>query len=287
MKTTLAALKLLFLLTLPALAQQPGGTLAKVADSGRLAVGYVPDAAPMSYRDENGQAAGYSIELCKVIGEAVRRRLGLDELRVDYVPLVKPADRIEAVKSGKVDIECGATTITLSRREQVDFTLMTLITGASSLSLAEANIANNAQLNGKRLAVVQDTTTQKVLQEFLKANDFKAEVRLVETHEKGMALLKAGEVEAHVADQVILTGQVIAANEPGNFRLAPDVFSYEPYGFMVRRGDSEFRLLADEALARFYRTARIQRLYHDWFGRFGIRQSPVQKAMYQFQGLPD
>ena len=65
------------------------------------------------------------------------------------------------------------------------------------------------------------------------------------------------------------------------------MFSYEPYGFMVRRGDSEFRLLADEALARFYRTARIQRLYHDWFGRFGIRQSPVQKAMYQFQGLPD
>lgn len=287
MHKTLVALSLLFLLPLTAVAQQSGDTLAKVADSGRLTIGYVPDAAPMSFLDENGQPAGYSIELCKVIGEAVRQRLGLDKLDVDYVPLAKPRDRIAAVRSGKVDIECGATTITLGRREQVDFTLMTLITGASSLSLAKAGISNNAQLNGKRLAVVQDTTTEKVLNEFLRVNDYQADVTLVETHDRGMNLLNTDQVDAFVADQIILTGKVIAAKEPGNYRLAPDVFSYEPYGFMIRRGDSEFRLLVDEALARLYRTARIQRLYNDWFGRYGIRQTPVQRAMYQFQGLPD
>jgi glutamate/aspartate transport system substrate-binding protein len=279
---------LLFALVSPALAQQPGGTLAKVAETGRLAIGYVPDAVPMSFTDENGRPAGYSIELCNVIRDAVRKHLGLSELRVDYVPLRLPRERIEAVVSGKVDIECGATTITLGRREQVDFTLMTLITGASSLSLAEAGIANNAQLNGRRLAVVRDTTTERVLRRFLDINEFEAEeVRLVDTHEQGLKLLNSGEVDAHVADQIILTGQVISAKEPGNYRLAPDVFSYEPYGFMIRKGDSEFRLVADDALARFYRTSRIQRLYYDWFGRYGLRQTPVQAAMYQFQGLPD
>ncbi len=65
------------------------------------------------------------------------------------------------------------------------------------------------------------------------------------------------------------------------------MFSFEPYAFMVRKDDSQFRLVADAALARLYRTAGIQRLYHTWFGRFGIEQSPILMAMYQFQGLPD
>ncbi len=56
---------------------------------------------------------------------------------------------------------------------------------------------------------------------------------------------------------------------------------------MVRKDDSAFRLVADRALAGVYRSARIQRLYRDWFGRYGIAQSPVLRAMYQFQSLQE
>jgi ABC-type amino acid transport substrate-binding protein len=270
-----------------AFAQVPAGTLAKIADSKRFTIGYVPDAQPMSFQDAAGQPVGYSIELCKVIAGAVQKKLGLDEMAMDYVPLVKPGERMEAIVSGKVDIECSAATITRGRRQQVDFTLMTLITGASSLSLAKAGIKTNADLDGKRLVVVQDTTTEKALDEFLATNEYQARITKVDTHQEAIALLDQGKVDAHVGDQVILTGHVIAAAAPDNYRIAPDVFSYEPYGFMIPKGDAAFRLVADEALARFYRTARIQRLYHNWFGRYGLRQSPVLQAMYQFQGLPD
>lgn len=268
-------------------AQVQADTLTDIADTQRFTIGYVPDATPMSFKDESGKPVGYSIELCKVIAGAVQTHLGLDEMTIVYVPLVKPGERISAIVSGQVDIECSAATITLGRRQQVDFTLMTLITGASSLSLAKANIRTNADLDGKRLVVVQDTTTEKALDEFLAANEYQARITKVDTHQEAMALLDAGKVDAHVGDQIILTGHVIAASAPENYRIAPDVFSYEPYGFMIPKGDPEFRLVADEALARFYRTSRIQRLYHNWFGRYGLRQSPVLQAMYQFQGLPD
>lgn len=288
MRYLLKVFSLLVVLVVPALAQAAAGdTLAKVAERGRFIVGYVPDAAPMSFRNQDGQPAGYSIELCRVIASAVKNRLGLEDLPVEYVPLVKPSDRIEAVVNGKIDIECGASTITLGRRKQVDFTLMTMITGASSLSLASANIATNADLDGRKLAVVRDTTTEQVLKTFLKTNEFDAKVTAVDTHDDALALLNDGKVDAHVGDQIILTGHVIKAANPENYRLAPDVFSYEPYGFMLPKGDAEFRLVADQALARFYRTTGIQRLYHTWFGRYGIRQSRVLSAMYQFQGLPD
>lgn len=287
MTRILTVTSLFMLLATAAPAQPAGGTLARVAESGRFLIGYAPNAMPMSFRDENGTPVGYSIELCKVIANAVKRRLGLDDMAVEYVPLATMTERINAVAGGKVDIECGASTITLGRRERVDFTLMTLITGASSLSLTTAIVNTNADLDGRKLVVVTDTTTEAALQFFLETNEFEAEVIAVDSHEEALAMLNEGKVDAHVSDQIILTGQVIKAENPRDYHLAPDVFSYEPYGFMIRKGDAEFRLVADEALARFYRTARIQRLYHDWFGRFGIRQSRVLSAMYQFQGLPD
>lgn len=283
----LPALSLLFVLLSPALAQESTGTLAKVAASQRFVIGYVPDAPPLSFRDESGQPVGYSIDLCKVIADAVKQRLALDELTVVYVPLALPAERIESVVNSTVDIECGASTITLGRREQLDFTLMTLITGASSLSLAKTGISNNADLNGKRISVIAGTTTETALENFLETNGFQAEVVKVKTQKEGLGALDQGKVDAYVSDQTILTGHIIEAEDPSIYRLAPDVFSFEPYGFMVRKDDAEFRLVADRALAQYFRSLRVQRLYHQWFGRYGIPQSPVLKAMYQFQGLPD
>jgi hypothetical protein len=54
---------------------------------------------------------------------------------------------------------------------------------------------------------------------------------------------------------------------------------------MLRRGDTEFRLAADRALADVYRGMQIRRLYQDWFGRYGEPLSPIVAAMYQFQAV--
>jgi len=84
---------------------------------------------------------------------------------------------------------------------------------------------------------------------------------------------------AHVRAQA---QQLADANE---YALTRDVFSFEPYALMVRRGDTEFRLLADRALATLYKSARIRRLYHDWFGRYGEPITPIVEAMYEFQAV--
>ena len=263
------------------------GTMQKVNDTKRFVIGYAPDAAPLSFENESGEVVGYSVELCRRIAAAVRNELGLGELQIDYVPLVSPQGRMDAVVNGDIDIECGVSTVTLSRRAKVDFTLMTLITGASVLARQGSGIGSNIDLSGKKIAVVKGTTTEAVLNKFLEINEFNARVVPVDTHEEGMILLNEGKVDAYSSDQIMLMGQMIRAEDQSAYVLAQDVFSFEPYAFMVRKDDSQFRLVADSALARLYRTAGIQRLYHTWFGRFGIEQSPILMAMYQFQGLPD
>ena len=267
--------------------QTDSATLARIADTGRVVIGYVPDALPLSNRSADGEVTGYSIELCRIIVADVQAALDLDSLEVEYRPLMAPRDRQAAVAGGQVDIECGASTVTLGRREKVDFSLLTLITGASSLSLKQTGIRSNADLDGKRVGLLGDTTTETSFAEFLEMNEFSARITRVSNHDEGLGLLDDGKIDAYVSDQTILVGHIIQAEDPSQYSLAQDLFSFEPYGLMLPKNDAAFRLIVDRALARTYRTGRIQRLYYDWFGRYGLQLSPVQRAMYQFQGLAE
>ena len=109
-----------------------------VENSGEIRLGYRTDAPPLAFNDEEGQATGYSVDLCRRIATAVKDELKLGDLKVTFVPLTS-AERIDAIVKNRADIECGATTITLSREEKVDFTVMTFVTGGSVLSLAVRN----------------------------------------------------------------------------------------------------------------------------------------------------
>src|SRR5262245_26967174 len=144
-------------------AQASAGTLDQIKKSGEIRIGYRTDAPPMAFKDSNGAAAGYSVDLCRRIATAVKEELKLSDLKVTFVPLTSE-DRIAAIVDNKADIECGSTTVTLSREQKVDFTLMTFVTGGSLLSLAGSGINAGGDLNGKSVAVVTGTTSQTALQ---------------------------------------------------------------------------------------------------------------------------
>ena len=123
-------------------AENHNNTLERVLETGEFRIGYVPDAPPLSFRNSDGKVVGYSIDLCRHIASAVRDELGLEKIDIIYTPLESMEQRLSAIENGDVDIECGATTVTLSRRERVDFTLMTFITGSAVLSLKTNPIGN-------------------------------------------------------------------------------------------------------------------------------------------------
>ncbi len=266
-------------------AQELTGTLKQVADSGEFRIGFVPDAPPMSFDDEDGNPTGYSIALCRNIANAVKKVVGLKEIKLSYVPLILPEDRINAVVNHTVDIECGATTITLSRREEVDFTLMTFITGGAVLSLTGNSINSVADLAGNTIAVIRGTTTHAAIRDYIDNNEFKLTLRLINGHYEGMELLNTGKVDGYASDRTMLVGQVVRSEDRSRYSISRDVFSFEPYALMLARGDTDFRLVADRALASLYSTARIRRIYHDWIGRYGEPMTPIIEAMYQFQAV--
>jgi len=267
-----------------ALAESP--TLARIADTGTIRIGYVPDAPPLSFDDEDGNVVGYSIDLCRHIASAIRFDLGLEKIDIEFKPLETMEQRLDAVANGEVDIECGATTVTLSRREKVDFTLMTFITGSAVLSRKEKAISVVDELDKKRIAVVAGTTTEDIVRRVAEVNDFRIKVVPIKTHDEGMQLLNKGKVDGYASDRAMLIGQVFRdAHAVNEYTMTRSALSFEPYAFMIVRGDTGFRLAADRALASLYRTARIRRIYQNWFGRYGEPLSPIVEAMYQFQAV--
>ena len=152
-------------------AQDGSPTLERIAETGEFRVGFVPDAPPMSFLDAKGNAIGYSIDLCRQIASSIRDELGLEKIDLSFTPLVSMEDRLSAVEEGRVDIECGATTVTLSRRERVDFTLMTFITGGAVLSRTARPINAMDDLVDKQVAVISGTTTEDALRDFMQVNE--------------------------------------------------------------------------------------------------------------------
>jgi ABC-type amino acid transport substrate-binding protein len=279
-----ALVALIVLCALPAIVL--GGTLDQIKKSGEIRVGYRTDAPPLAFTDSTGQAAGYAVELCKRIATAVKDQLKLKDLKTTFVPLTSE-DRIDAIANNKADIECGATTITLSRGEKVDFTLMTFVTGGGLLTLADSGVDSLASLTGKSVAVVTGTTSQTALQNYLQKNLIDAKLVAVADRGEAMKALQAKKVDAFASDQIVLIGEILRSGDPRAYHLAGDLFSFEPYGLVVRRNDADFRLVANRALAQLYRSGQIEELYDRWFGQAGLQPPPMLRAMYQLQALPE
>ncbi|MGF1639675.1 MAG: amino acid ABC transporter substrate-binding protein [Rhodospirillales bacterium] len=269
----------------PAPAAEFTGTLKAIKDRGAIVVGHREESRPFSFVD-GGAPAGYSIDLCNRVVQSVKQTLGLADLEVQYVPLTAP-ERMTAVGGGKVDLECGNSTITLARMREVDFSNMIFITGASLLIKADSGINGVGDLGGKAVGVAAGTTTEGALQAKLKQALVDAKVVTVKDHDEGLAKLESGAIDAYAGDQIVLIGLGRNATDPGKLMLAPELFTYEPYGLMVRRNDADFRLVVNATLAQLYRSGEIGQIYNKWFGDWGGRPARLLLAMFALNALPE
>ena len=274
------------LLTYGSYAAAADGTLAKIAKRGELKIGYDKDSEPMSFVDKDGSPAGYSVDLCRRIASAVKTELKRGDLKVTFVP-VDFDGKFKAMVNGDIDLECGSTTITLGRYEMIDFSVMTFVTGGSFLSRGTHPVDTVADLAGKSVAVIPGTTTETALKQQLKDRLIDAKIVSVKDHVEGMAKVDAGQVAALASDQMLLIGQLMKSKNPKNYALSNELYSYEPYGLVVPKDDSAFRLVVNRALVQMYRNNQYVDTFGRWVGWAGIKPSPVLVSMFAIQQFSD
>jgi ABC-type amino acid transport substrate-binding protein len=189
-------LRLLLLVScLGALAVPPvhaaSATLDRIRAAGTITLAYREGASPFSFADRDGHVRGYSVELCTAVAASIQQALKLPSLKIVWQP-VDAANRLDAVAGGRADAECGTTTITLARMEQVDFSVPIFVDGGSVLLRAKSKVATLADLRGKKVAVIPGTTTEAALVAALNVQG--APVTLVPATDaaQGASMVRAG-----------------------------------------------------------------------------------------------
>ena len=271
------------------LAEDPTGTLKKIIDNRTIRLGYQKDLAPFSSAGADGKPRGYSIDLCHRVVAGIRSDYSLVALDIEWVELTL-TNRFQLVADGTIDMECGATAVTLSRHKLVDFSAMTWIDSGTFLMRRGQRIKAIADLVGKRVAVFKGATTDKALREALLAQTLAGgqvttQIVLVKDRKEGMEALENGAVDALAGDRTILASFARNARDPEQLVVADYQFMYQPYALPLRRNDADFKFAVNTVLANLYHGGEVLKIYRRWFG--DLTPPPLLESLYDLNGLRD
>lgn len=288
MKLLLVAFAALQLLPSIVLAQSTpalDGRLKKIQETRSIAIAHRTDAIPFSFEDDKKQVVGYSIDLCRRVVGAIERQLGLSELKIKWVP-VTVQNRFDVVAKGQADMECGSSTVTLSRMKTVDFSSFTFVDGTGMLVKAALAASTLGDLGGKKIGVVGGTSNERALNEALKRRVVNATVVPLKSSDEGIAQLDSGAIDAFASDRVLLLALASKAKDPKALALIGEALSFEPYAITLPRGDWQMRLAVNSALAQIYRSGAIGEIFSRWFGSLG-RPGAMTEATFLFGALAE
>jgi ABC-type amino acid transport substrate-binding protein len=266
-------------------AQGLEGRLKKIADTKTISIAYRTDAIPFSFTDEKKQVDGFSIDLCKRIVNSIENQIKVPGLQIKWVAVTLQT-RFEAVSKGLADMECGASTATLSRMQQVDFSSYIFVETTGLMVKTASGLRALTDMSGKKIAVIGGTTNERALNEQLKRLKITATVVPMKTREEAFALLDGGKADALASDKLLLLGAALKAKDPKSLAILNDELSFEPYGIVLPRGDASFRLAVNSGLSQIYGSGEIVDIFNRWFAGLG-RPSPIIEAAYSLGIIPE
>jgi ABC-type amino acid transport substrate-binding protein len=262
----LAVVLLTGLFAVPVMA---GETMDRIEKTGVIRVGFREGSIPFAFVDPKvGKHVGFSVDMAGLLAENLGKHFGKEITIKPFT--VTPKTRIPLVVNGTVDVEMGSTTYTAKREDTADFSLIFFFSETTFLVPKEAGIEKLEDLSGKRVGAARGTTNLKAI-EVLKAEgkfDPKAIV-VTETHPKGMLALKTGKIDAYSTDRSLLEGLRMKDPEPDKWETVNFAIAYEPYAYILRENNSDFRDFVNNTILWSIKTGKFFELYEKWMGPEG------------------
>jgi len=241
-------------------------TLSRIAKSGEFRLGHREDSQPFSFKDPStGQVRGYSVDICTQIFEDVKKELKRPDLRLTFVQ-VDGKNRLSDLKNNVVDVECGTTTNTHARQQEVSFSHHIFYASTVFLVRKSAGIHTLDDLQGKRIAVERQTTNDDLLKANERAHNRKFTYVLVGSAEQAFHALTSGHADAAFADDASLWApQTGLGKAMADYHFLAKHLSVEPYSIGLRRQDPRFKDVVDHTTRRLALSGETAALYRKWF----------------------
>lgn len=243
---------------------QSSSTLDKIKSAGAITLGYREASFGFSYLDANLKPIGYSMDICAHILDAIKTRLQLPALKVNY-QAVTSANRIPLVQNGTVDLECGSTTNLVERQKQVAFSPDIFRYNVRMLVKKDSGIKSIADLQGKSVATTTGTTSFRLLRQADRASKLDINNVPGKDHTESFLLVQGDKAAAFVLDDILLAGQIANARDPQNYEIVGESLRTENQALMLRNDDPAFKQLVDETVSGLMQSGEMEKLYHRWF----------------------
>ena len=243
---------------------QETGTLKKIKDTGVIALGHRESSIPFSYYDQNQQVVGYSREFQLKVVDAVKKKLNLPNLQVKNIP-VTSQNRIPLVQNGTVDIECGSTTNNLERQQQAAFSDTIFVIGTRLMTKKDSGVKDFADLKGKTVVTTAGTTSERLLRKMNNDKQLGMNIISAKDHGDSFNTLESGRAVAFMMDDALLAGERAKAKQPGEWVIVGTPQSEEAYGCMMRKGDTDFKKVVDDAISQVEKSGEAAKIYAKWF----------------------
>jgi glutamate/aspartate transport system substrate-binding protein len=269
------------------------GTLKKIKDTGTITLGYRESSLPFSYLNRRQQPIGYSIDLCREIVEDVSTELDGMEIKIAFTP-VTPANRLQKVASGEIDLECGSTTGNVQRRKEVAFSPIFFIAGTKLMVPKSSSVNSYRDLAGKTAVVTSGTTNEAALRTLSDKQKLGITIVTAPDHAQSLEMLISGKAAAFATDDVLLYGFIATAKNASDMKVVGEYLSYDPYGLGFRRDDPAFAAVVERTFARMASERRLAELYNKWFLRrlptgetLNLPISPQLEEVFRMLGQPE
>ncbi|MFQ6078064.1 MAG: transporter substrate-binding domain-containing protein [Thermodesulfobacteriota bacterium] len=284
-KSFILAFCVIFAVTLLGSAVLADETMDRIQKTGKIRVGWREGSIPFAFMDPKvGKQVGFSVDMTYLLVEKLSQHFGK---KITIQPFtVTPKTRIPMVANGTVDVEMGSTTYTQKREEVVDFSYIFFVSETTFLVPKDSPIKSIKDLNGKRLGAARGTTNLKAIENQVAAGKYKPkDIVVVETHPEGFLALKGRKVDAYSTDRSLLEGLRMKAPHPENWKTVDFAIAYEPYGYMMREGNSDFRDFVNNTIVWAIKTGKFFELYDKWMGPKGPVPIPMSQAYRNYLEL--
>lgn len=217
----------------PPTPKEQSETLRQVRARGRLNCGVAGDAPGFSYRDANDAWRGFDVDFCRAVAAAV---LG-DPRAVNFTAL-DARTRFAALQSGVVDLVARNTAWTYSRdaAQRVDFIGVSYYDSQGFLAAKALDLSRG--LGGRRVCVTAGSTDQLTLADWFKARGLTYTPVPSDSQAEALLAYRTGACEVLTGDMSLLAADRVALSKPDDYVILPEVVSKEPFGPMVREGDT-------------------------------------------------
>ena len=268
-------------------AESFGPTLDRISQRGMVFLGHREASAPFSYLPAGGsEPDGFSVEICRYVIKAIEEKL--DKKLVTQPVSVTPNSRIMMVKTGMADLECGTTTNTIGRSQQVAFSTTFFVSEVKAMVPVELAGKSLQDLANKRVVTASGTTADRLIKQASMARNVSLRSMIRRNNERAMEALTAGGADVYVADDAILLGLRAQSDNPEKYAILDESFSVEPYGIILPKDDPQFKQLVDGVIIGLMKSGQMEKIYNAWFmgpippkdRNLNYPISPLNKAAY-------